>query len=52
MNMNKKGDVYDWLVPTMFYLILIFVLAGIVYLLITGKFTSLMQGIFQKMRFG
>jgi hypothetical protein len=53
MMMSKKGDVeFEWIVHVIFYLALLVVVGFIVWALITGKLTSLWQGILSKVRFG
>lgn len=48
--MNKKAQMWDWLVHALFYLGLIFLLAVIV-LLLSGKLDSVWHGLLEKMRF-
>ena len=50
--MSKKGQEEGWLVHAIFYLVLLVDIITIVYLLITGRFTTLWHRITDTLRFG
>ena len=47
----KKGQFESWLVNVLFYLALIIVVAIIVWSLVSGRATGILEGIFDKLRF-